>query len=108
MTAAALAEAFTNDIRSFRFHTMRVWGSLPMRPQDYTYELCAASAQGDRLELQVADPADPQGPTTTLSVWDPSDLSIRGEELVIQAASRQQARLGKQHVFAQGERSHHH
>lgn len=69
------------------FGEIRFWGFAVVRPHDQSFELVAAQAVGDRLDLTLRD-ASGQGQTSVLSITGPDGLSISPAGVVLNRAER--------------------
>ena len=88
-TVAALAEEIRRSYLERPFGIAKFWGLSVLPPNDQSYQLVAAHADGDRLDLTFVHESR-AGRASVLSVWQPAGLS--GPGLTIQRAAR--LRLG--------------
>lgn len=70
----------------FRVGAIHVWKTDPVRPFDDVFELLAAAADRDRLDLRFRQQSGPH--EVTLSVYTPGKLKGDETELRITSASR--------------------
>ncbi len=88
--AAAMADELNRDRRGFRAGTINFWHLVPVRSDDWVYVVAGARAEGDRLDLAIADGmGDQKGEVqTTISIWEPDGLSASDESIEIRSAAR--------------------
>lgn len=87
-TVAALAEEIRRSYLERPFGIAKFWGLSVLPPNDQSYQLVAAHADGDRLDLTFVHESR-AGLASVLSVWQPEGLSSStGPGLTIQRATR--------------------
>ena len=90
--AQTMADEINTKAKGLKAGTVEVWGIQPVRADDWVFVVVAAKAEGDRLDLQIDDKSQGEGPAAapglTLSVWSPEGLSASKKKLEIASAAK--------------------